>query len=388
LYASAADGTVDDILQQVVRMTGAALARRVLASTFLLVAVVAAASVAQDAPAAAAQEAPRRRVFPVPVLGSSPETGLMFGVAVVGVSSPGGSGPATRPSTALFTAIYTVKHQYQLALDVDRWTLGDRWHWTGGVGFQRYPGLYHGLGAAATDTSETYTPVALTFSAGAQRRFARGVYVGAGYAFRHTRMVETEAGGRLAPGAVPGSRGGADATLTVEGLWDSRDALYMSRRGGYARAAVGVAGRALGSDFAYRRLTADARLYHSVGRVVLAGQAIVDATDGTVPFERLPRLGGQNVLRGYTEPRFRDGAMSAVQAEVRAPLRGILSLVLFGGTGTTASSLGSLGGGIWRVAGGAGLRVLLDRAAGLQLRIDYAVAKGGGGLYIAAGDAF
>jgi hypothetical protein len=40
------------------------------------------------------------------------------------------------------------------------------------------------------------------------------------------------------------------------------------------------------------------------------------------------------------------------------------------------------------VAGGLGLRLVLDRNAGLQLRIDYAVAKGGGGLYIAAGDAF
>ena len=361
-------------------MTRVQTASRVLAGASLLVAVAASAAVAQDAP--------RRRVFPVPILGSTPETGLMFGLAVVGVSSPGGSGPATRPSTALVTAIYTVKHQYQLALAVDGWTLGDRWHLTGEIGFQRFPGQYHGLGAAATDTSETYTPLALSFSAGAQRRVGRGVYVGAGYAFRHTRMVETEAGGRLAPGVVPGSRGGADAALTVEGLWDSRDALYMSRRGGYLRAAIGVAGWALGSDFAYRRLTADARTYYSIGRVVLAGQAIVDATDGTVPFERLPRLGGQNVLRGYTEPRFRDGAMGAVQAEVRAPLRGILSLVLFGGAGTTAPSLGSLGGGIWRVAGGAGLRVLLDRAAGLQLRIDYAVAKGGGGLYIAAGDAF
>jgi outer membrane protein assembly factor BamA len=327
-------------------------------------------------------------VFPVPVLGSAPETGLMFGFAVVGVSSPGGSGPATRPSTALLTAIYTVKHQYQLALDVDSWTLGDRWHWTGGVGFQRYPGQYHGLGAAGTDTSEAYTPMALSVYAGAQRRVARGVYVGAGYAFRHTRMAETVVGGRLESGVVPGSRGGADAMLTVEGLWDSRDVLYMTRRGGYVRAAVGVAGRALASDFAYRRLSADARAYRSLGHVVLAGQAVVDATDGTVPFDRLPRLGGQSVLRGYTEPRFRDGAMSAVQAELRAPLRGILSLVVFGGTGTTAPSLGALGDGDWRVAGGAGLRILLDRAAGLQLRLDYALAKGGGGFYVAAGDAF
>jgi hypothetical protein len=362
---------------------------RALAGTTLLVAGMASLSVAQDAPASAAQDAPRRRVFPVPVLGSTPETGFMFGLAVVGVSSPGGSGPATRPSTALLTAIYTVKHQYQFAAAVDGWTRGDRWHLTGEIGFQRYPGLYHGIGAAATDSSETYTPVALSVSAAVQRRVGTGVYVGAGYAFRHTRMAATVAGGRLEPGLVPGSRGGDDAALTLEGVWDSRDLLYRTQRGGYVRAAVGVAGRALASDFAYRRLTADARAYRSLGRgVVFAGQVVVDATDGTVPFDKLPHLGGQSVLRGYTEPRFRDGAMSAVQAELRAPIRGIFSLVLFGGTGATAPKLGSVGDGTWRVAGGAGVRLLLDRAAGLQLRIDYAVAKGGGGLYVAAGDAF
>lgn len=354
---------------------------RFLAGASLLAGAVSSESVAQVAA--------RRRVFPVPILGSTPETGLMFGFALVGVSTPGGDSTAARPSTALFTAIYTVKHQYQFGLSVDRWTLGNRWHLIGEVGYLRFPGEYYGIGAAATDSFETYMLVAPSLVAGVQRRISRGLYVGAGYAFRHTQMVETTAGGLLEPGVVPGSTGGNDATLTVEGLWDSRDALYRTQRGGYLRTAAGVSGRALGSDFAFQRLAVDGRVYRSVGhRIVLAGQAFVDATDGTVPFDRLPHLGGQNVLRGYTEPRYRDMAMSAVQAELRAPLLGIVSFVLFGGTGATAPSLGSLSDGRWRVAGGAGLRLLLDRAAGLQLRVDYAVAKGGGGLYIAAGDAF
>jgi hypothetical protein len=41
-----------------------------------------------------------------------------------------------------------------------------------------------------------------------------------------------------------------------------------------------------------------------------------------------------------------------------------------------------------RAAGGGGIRLLLDRREGLQIRLDYAVARGGGGFYIAAGDAF
>jgi len=122
--------------------------------------------------------------------------------------------------------------------------------------------------------------------------------------------------------------------------------------------------------------------------VVVAAQAVMDATDGTVPFELLPRLGGQNVLRGFTEPRFRDGAMGAAQFEVRAPLKGIVNVVAFGGAGAAGRSVGAIPDAPLRVAGGLGLRLVLDGNAGLQLRIDYAVAKGGGGLYVAAGDAF
>jgi len=335
-----------------------------------------------------AQTAPPRRVFPVPVLGYAPETSLLFGVAMVGVASADSAGPPTRPSTALLTAVYTLKRQYQLELTLDRWTTGDLWHVTGYAGMERFPSEFHGLGAQATDSSEIYTPQRFTLSAGAQRRVMRHVYVGAGYWFRRSRMVETEGGGRLTPGTIPGSRGGTDAILTMNGVWDTRDALYRTRRGGYLSLAYGVAGRALGSDDSYRRYTADARAYRGVGDVVIAAQAIMDATKGTVPFDLLPHLGGSGILRGFEVPRFTDGAMGAAQLEVRAPLKSFVSVVVFGGAGATAPSLRTIPDARLNVAGGLGHRLLLDRKEGLQLRLDYAFAKGGGGFYVEAGDAF
>lgn len=359
-----------------------------MAASLAALALAAAPLAAQQADTLSGRPAPPRRVFPVPVLGYTPETSLMFGAAVVGVAPGPPAGPPTRPSTVLLTAVYTLKNQFQLALDLDRWTAGDVWHLTGSIGGERFPSQYHGIGAAATDTSETFTPRHLTLALAAQRRVARHLYAGAGYAIRNTKMVEVDALGRLAPGTVTGSRGGTEASVTVDGVWDSRDLLYMTRRGGYLRLAFGVAGRALGGDHGYRRYAADLRGYRAVGRVVVAAQAVVDATDGIVPFEQLPRLGGQNILRGYTGPRFIDGAMSAAQAELRAPVASILAVVAFGGAGATAPSLRSIPDAPLRVAGGLGVRVLVDRANGLQLRVDYAFAKGGGGLYVAAGDAF
>jgi len=351
----------------------------------LLFAVVA----AFGAPALSGQGAPRRRVFPVPVLGYAPETSLLFGIALVGVASADPVGPVTRPSTALLTAVYTLKRQYQLELTLDHWTVGDRWHAAADVIVERYPSEFNGIGAEATDTSEIYTPQRFSLTASAQRRVAGHVFVGAGYAIRHSRMIKIEGGGRLAPGVIPGSRGGTEAMLTADGAWDTRDVLYRTQRGGYVRLTYGVAGRALGGDHAYRRYTGDVRAYRNVGGpVVVAGQVILDATDGTVPFDLLPHLGGSGILRGFAVPRFTDGAMSAGQLEVRAPLKGIVSWVVFGGAGAVAASVRGLADARVHLAGGGGIRLLLDRKEGLQLRLDYAFAKGGGGFYIAAGDAF
>ena len=338
---------------------------------------------------AAQEEASRRRVFPVPVLGYAPETSLQIGLAVVGVTSAADSAPATRPTVTLGTATYTLKKQYSLSVLVDRWTRGDGWHLSGEMALSRFPSQFHALGAAASDSSETYTPRTLSLSVAAQRRVAPRLYLGAAYSVRNTRMQEVEPGGILARSEVPGSRGGTDGSLRVEGVWDSRDALYRTRNGGYLRLAVTGAGPALGGDFTYRRVGADARAYRAAGRsVVVAAQAVLDAVDGTAPFEQLPRLGGQGILRGYTEPRFRDDAMAAAQLEVRAPLRGVVSVVAFGGLGATARSVSAIPDSRMRAAGGLGLRILVDPGEGLQLRIDYALAKGGGGLYVAAGDAF
>ncbi len=335
-----------------------------------------------------AQGGPRRRVFPVPVLGYAPETSLMFGLALVGVAAADSAGPPTRPSTGLLTAVYTLKRQYQFELTLDHWTSGDLWHVTSDVIVERYPSLFHGIGAQATDSSEVYTPQRYAVTASAQRRVAGHVYVGAGYAIRHSRMVEVAAGGRLAAGTIPGSRGGTEAILTLSGVWDSRDVLYRTQRGVYLGLSLGAAGSALGGDHAYRRCTADARVYRSVGGVVVAGQAVVDATDGTVPFDLLPHLGGSGILRGVTVPRYTDGAMAAAQLEVRAPLKGIVSWAAFGGGGGTAASVRGLPDSPLRVAGGAGIRLLLDRKEGLQMRLDVAVSGQGGAFYIAAGDAF
>lgn len=344
--------------------------------------LLAGSSRAQDAPG-------ERHLYPVPVLGYTPETSLMLGVALAGVVNY----PAPtdrRPTSFLVAAVYTVKSQYALSTTLDRWSAGNRWQTTGEASFSRFPAEYHGIGDEATDSSESYTPQTLLLTAAVRRQVGSGraLYVGATYAFQDQRILEVDSGGRLAAGTVPGSTGGRAAMLGFEVLHDTRFAVFGPRSGHLLRASAGVGAWAVGSEFAFRRFTADARWYRGLGRKTVALHWVVDVVDGTVPFERLPRLGGQSILRGYTEPRYRDNAMTAAQIELRVPVRGRFGAVIFGGAGTVAPSLGGLTEHAFRPAGGVGGRFLLDRRAGLQLRVDVATAPGAGGLYIGVGDAF
>jgi hemolysin activation/secretion protein len=202
-------------------------------------------------------------------------------------------------------------------------------------------------------------------------------------------MIEVVPGGRLDAGTVPGSTGGRAAMLGLEVLHDTRLVVYGPRSGHLLRASAGAGGAAVGSEFDFQRYTLDARFYRGIGgATVVAAQAVVDVLDGTLPFERMPKLGGQSLLRGYTEPRYRDDAMAAAQLELRTPVRGRFGVAVFAGVGTVAPTLGDMAGRQFHPAGGVGVRFLLDPQAGFQLRVDVAAAPGGGGFYIAAGDAF
>jgi hypothetical protein len=122
---------------------------------------------------------------------------------------------------------------------------------------------------------------------------------------------------------------------------------------------------------------------------VLAYQAIARATTGDPPFQLLPAIGGQNLLRGVYDGRYRDRYALAGQAEYRAHLWWRFGAVAFLGAGQVARR-----GGDFRIdglhpTGGGGLRFTLDPRERMNLRVDYGMGQGGtSGLYITVGEAF
>jgi len=341
------------------------------------------------APATAATQVLEREVhlLVLPVLGYSPETRLYAGGAVLRLSSS--TAPGQRPTLSTVDAIYSQNRQFAVTASLSRWSRGNLWHVFGEAAATRFPFDFYGIGAAAGDEAEQYTPLTLSLGAGARRRIGPGWYLGGQVFGREFRMLKTDSAGALREGVLPGSADHFVATVGADISRDTRVEVFAPRAGSYVRVAAAVSSGAFGSDFDYRRLSLDARTYRSISpRRVIAAQAAAEAVDGTAPFDLLSRLGGQVILRGYQQARYSDNAKAAAQAELRSHVFWRVGVAVFGGLAAVAPSAGDLPDAPWLAAGGAGLRFNVSQAEGLNLRLDLAWGRRGSALYIGGGDAF
>lgn len=148
-----------------------------------------------------------------------------------------------------------------------------------------------------------------------------------------------------------------------------------ARRGSVIQAHIERAGGWLPGDFNYTELTFEARHYQRLGRFgVLASRGRIGTIDGTglgeagVPFFKRYFLGGSNSLRGWG--RFEVSSLSAsglplgghsmleLSSEVRTPLVGKASLVLFVDAGSVAMPAWHIASRDMRYDVGPGLRYM------------------------------
>jgi outer membrane translocation and assembly module TamA len=123
---------------------------------------------------------------------------------------------------------------------------------------------------------------------------------------------------------------------------------------------------------------------------VLALRALGNGIGGDPPFDILPQLGGDALLRGYYQGRFRDRDLLAFQAEYRAPVWWKLGAVAFASAGQVAPDLGGLRVDAFHPAAGFGFRFLIQEAEGVRIRADFAWGFDveSSGFYINIGEAF
>ena len=327
-----------------------------------------------------------------PITYFTPETNWAFGAIGLYAFRVKGEADRSRPSQVSLAAAYTLNKQILLFVPFRLFLKQEKYYSYGEVGYYQYNYFYSGIGNDINPEEEEIFDVNYPrIKLNALFRVYPKTYAGLRYWYDGYDIVGTKENGLLQTNMPRGVEGGKVSGFGPMAVFDNRDNVYTPSNGYFIEAASLFAFQALGSDFNFSKFSLDARKFISLGkqkRSVLALNLYGEFTGGDIPFFQLSYLGGGKKMRGYLEGRYRDKHYAMLQAEYRFPLFWRFGAVAFASTGGVAPQVGEVFNNL-RLAYGGGIRFLLNKNEGANIRIDYGVgAKGNSGFYLTIGEAF
>ena len=329
----------------------------------------------------------------VPVVNYTPETNWEFGAAAqvyFKLFSP-------RTSIIQVDGAYSLNKQWYANLQGTLY-FGNMFPWLlqFRAGYRNYPDTYYGRGNQP-DQEGTFARVGTPYQS--QRAYAyvqplfhikKNWYVGAHaeYMWERTRMQTADESVKIVMPAIG-----------ITAQYDSRDILYYPTRGMFLKATVTHYNRIWMASTTLTRLHVDWRHFIPIGKqIVWCYQVRADMALGrdiaNAPFQMLPAIGGQDLLRGIPYGMYRDNTMLAIQTELRVPIWKWIRACAFIGMGDVYDYTH------WRwvapkVGYGLGLRLTINRA---KINVRFDVARNniyprwndirGYGFYLTATEAF
>ncbi len=326
----------------------------------------------------------------LPIVTYAPETEVALGGFGSYFFRLGEVTATSRPSSVTVVALYTLRNQLITELMPELYWNGDRTHLWTKFDYRRYPNRLWAIGSNAPDDSEEpYTEDRFRWQAKLGQSIRGPLFI-----YGHLRLIQMgvadeRPGGLLATDAIVGADGGLTFEIGPGFAWDSRDHALTPHKGALYDFRLLTSQRGVGSDYEFTTLQLDLRQYWPVlPRHTVAANLIFALQDGDAPFYLIPALGGQSLLRGYLEGRFRDKTLLAAQVEYRLPLVWRFGAVAFGGIGNVSSTLRDLGDSWPKWSLGFGLRYLLNSDEQLNLRADFGFGRDTFGIYVTAGEGY
>jgi outer membrane protein assembly factor BamA len=332
-----------------------------------------------------------RHVLVLPIIARSIETGWSFGVAGSSTFHLNKADTSSRTSNVQALALYTTRHQFVVAVNGSIYFPGERFIINHQLSYSSFPDKFWGLGKAAPDSSkESYKFKQYYVYLHPQRLVGRSLFLGLVYEFQRVFNTIYHPGGIFDKENVLGRNGYHVSGLGLSFTYDTRNNAFSPDRGTLMQFYFDHFAPFIGSDYQFTNFVLDFRQFIKLRRQqVVALQEYGFLTSGTIPLRSLTAMGGANSMRGYYQGRFRDNNMGVIQAEFRTSLFWRFGAVAFGDIGNVAPTPGSLNFTDLKYSYGGGLRIAMNRAEKLNLRLDYGFnAKGTGGFYLQLGEAF
>ena len=326
-------------------------------------------------------------IYPLPIFFYTPETGAAGGAAALLLYRDHGS---SRASSITGDIIYTQKKQIIVEFSGDQYFSRGVYRLQTDLLGQQYPNKLFGIGNdTPSGSEEDYTPKSFQIKATLSARIMPNVNVGPSLRYESVSMREVDPTRLIATRTLTGSTGGASSGLGFVANWDSRDNTFAAYTGSFYQFTALFYQKSFGGDFNYSDFQFDLRNFFEVTKgQVLAVQAGAELMGGDVPFNNLARFGGQNLLRGYYDGRYRDKNGAALQAEYRVPVWWRFGVVGFAGIAQVADRVAQFGLNRFWFAAGAGVRFAWSPEERINIRLDYGIGSHSDGMYITVTEAF
>jgi hypothetical protein len=355
----------------------------------------------------------------IPNIASNPTIGFQVGIKAV-AGRKLGTDPTTLMSVAATSASITTKGIIYFYLNHNIFTPGNRWNFQGSLVVAKTVTPDFGLGIGQTAGSSTEDIILnnpsrkgfvlnsyfYNFREKAYKEVAKNLFVGAGVSFDVRRKIEDRISTtESTPYNVYSDRYGFDrGGYSSNGLlfnvqYTSRDNQNRAYKGIYADAGFRVNQTWMGSSRGALQFVTDFRKYWSLSsrnpeHVIAFWNWGSYLASGALPYLELPGPGKDPSLRsgrGYTVTYFKGTQYNYSEAEYRFPItkNKFISGVTFFNMQTANDELGTKLFEHWQPGGGAGLRVLFNKATRTNLCLDYAFGKyGSKGFFLGLNEAF
>jgi outer membrane protein assembly factor BamA len=336
----------------------------------------------------------KTRILPLPNIGYSPDTKLVVGAFALMQFKPKKAGGDTRSSNIMASFAYTLKNQLSFETYYNVVFPEENWLWNGDLFFQRWPVSYWGVGIDTKASDEIlidYKTIASRQSI--YRKILPGVYAGPllRYGSMYDLKYESLQNDPLDPPPVTGNEGYNLFGLGFGGTWDRRNRILTPTMNHYLEVSFTFFTDNQMGDYSFENIMIDARKYldfDTDGKSVLAFQTLISLNYGEVPFREMALIGGNRMMRGYIEGRFRDNTGVQLQSEFRRLIKGRIGMAVFGALGNVAPELSEIELEKTKWTLGSGIRYNINKQDPTFIRVDYGIGNNTSGFYVTLGEAF
>jgi outer membrane protein assembly factor BamA len=304
----------------------------------------------------------------VPILFYGEETNWGFGATTGYYFSKEG---VDRVSNIQGSAIYTLKNQVSLSFLPKLYTSTRDFYYSGHFKANYYPDKYFGIGRNTPDSlEENYTSKDLSVLFQRQRVLFNVMMIGVQAQMNFYQTEDKDINGELVKNTVIGSKNHHTTGAGLLFTWDNRDNMFYPGEGEFYKISLMVYSKIFGSDLNFTKVTLDLRNFYPIGsKHLLALQVYSDLSWGSTPFQMMPALGGNEILRGYYKGRYRDKMMVSAQAEYRFPIYKWLKGAAFVSAGDVSSAIDEFKINEFKYSFGGGLRTRVN-PFNVHLRFD------------------